>query len=135
MPMPRRLVFLLRSLLALVLAIVAIPAVNLAGAWLSERVFGLPPGGTLRLAVDLFWVLAAGCAAAWLLVETAVAAKTAHTWMLFAIYLAVGVYGVTAMGSDFPVWFTVGFVVLLPAQAWLGRWLAWGRRRNSRPPP
>lgn len=60
----------LRSLLALVLAIAAIPAVNLAGAWLSDRLLGLPPGGDLRLAVDLFWVFMAGVTGTWLMVRT-----------------------------------------------------------------
>ncbi|HRN62685.1 MAG TPA: hypothetical protein PLF73_09525 [Luteimonas sp.] len=126
--MPRTLRLALRSLLALVLAIAAIPVVNLAGAWLSEHVFGLPPGGTLRLAVDLFWISIAGFTGAWLLVRTAAVAKTAHAWLLFAIYLAAGLYGAITMGGDFPRWFVIGFLGLLPLQAWLGWWLAWGRR-------
>ena len=47
MPIPRPLCVALRSLLALVLAIAAIPAVNLVGAWVSEHVFRLPAGGDL----------------------------------------------------------------------------------------
>lgn len=129
MPRPRRLVVFLRSLLALVLAIAAIPAVNLAGAWLSDHAFGLPPGGTLRLAVDLFWVFVAGFAGAWLMVKTAAIAKTAHAWAIFAIYLAADLHGAVTMGADFPRWFVIGFVGSLPLQVWLGWWLAWGRPR------
>jgi hypothetical protein len=130
MAMPRRWMVFLRSTLALVLAIAAIPAVNLAGAWLSDHAFGLPPGGTLRLAVDLFWVFMAGFAGTWLMVKTAAVGKTAHAWALFAIYLVADLYGAITMWDDFPRWFTVGFIALLPVQVWLGWWLAWGRRRR-----
>ena len=128
MPMPRGLAVFLRSLLALVLAIAAIPAVNLAGAWLSEHAFGLPPGGTLRLAVDLFWVFMAGFTGAWLMVKTAAIGKTAHAWVLFAIYLAADLHGAITMWNEFPRWFTIGLLALLPLQVWLGWWLAWGRK-------
>jgi heme A synthase len=37
------------------------------------------------------------------------------------------------MGGDFPRWFVIGFLGLLPLQAWLGWWLAWGRRRGKMP--
>ena len=131
MPMPRPLRIALRSLLALALAIAAIPAVNLAGAWLSDHVLGLPPGGGLRPAVDLFWVFMAGFAGAWLMVRTTEAAKTAHAWVLFAIYLAADLHGAITMGDGFPRWFVLGFVGLLPLQVWLGWWLAWGRRRQK----
>jgi hypothetical protein len=132
MPFPSRLKTVLRSLLALTLAILAIPVVNLAGAWLSDVVFGLPPGGTLRLAVDLFWVFMAGLAGSWLMVKTAVVAKTAHACVLFVIYLAADMHGAITMWDDFPRWFTVGFIALLPLQVWLGWWLAWGRERSRR---
>lgn len=129
MPRPRRLVIFLRSLLALVLAVAAIPAVNLGGSWLSSHVFGLPPGGTLRLAVDLFWVFVAGFAGAWLMVKTAAAAKAAHAWTLFSIYLVAATYGAITMWDDFPRWFTLGLIASIPAQVWLGWWLARGRSR------
>lgn len=122
----------LRSVLALALAIAAIPVVNLAGAWISDHLLGLPPGGTLRLAVDLFWVSVAGVAGAWLMVSVAAVAKTAHAWVLFALYLAVDLRGATAMWDDFPRWFVVGVVALLPLQVWLGWWLA--MRKGSRGP-
>lgn len=131
MSLSRFLPVALRSLLALVLAIVAIPAVNLAGAWLSEHVFGLPPGGNLRLVVDLFWVFMAGFTGTWLMVRTAAVAKTAHAWVLFAIYLAADLHGAMTMGEDFPRWFVIGFIALLPLQVWLGWWLAWGRRARK----
>ena len=134
MPIPRPLCVALRSLLALVLAIAAIPAVNLVGAWVSEHVFRLPAGGDLRLAVDRCWVCAAGVAGSWLMVRTAAAAKTAHAWALFAIFLAVDLYGAITMGSGFPRWFVFGFVGLLPLQVWLGWWLAWGRTRADPSP-
>lgn len=120
----------LRSVLAVGLAIVAIPVVNLAGAWLSDHGFGLPGGGTLRLAVDLFWVFMAGCVGTWCLVRVAAVAKTAHAWALFALYLAIDVIGVVDGWHDFPRWFSLGILLLLPAQVWLGWWLAWGRTRE-----
>ena len=132
MPMPRPLRIAVRSLLALVLAIIAIPAVNITGGWLSGHVFGLPPGGGLRLAIDLFWVCMAGFAGAWLMVRTAAVAKTMHAWALFAIYLVADLYGAITMGSEFPRWFVLGFVGLLPLQVWLGWWLAWGRGECAR---
>jgi len=134
MPMPRTLRIALRSLLALVLAIAAIPAVNLAGGWLSGHVFGLPDGGNLRLAVDLFWVFMAGFAGTWLMVRTAAVAKTAHAWVLFAIYLAADLHGALTMGDEFPRWFVLGFIGLLPLQVWLGWWLAWGSSRRRKAP-
>ena len=131
MPMPRRLIAVSRSVLALVLAILAIPVVNLAGGWLSEHVFGLPPGGTLRLAIDLFWVFMAGLVGTWLAVMAAAVGKTVHAWVVFALYLAADVHAVANVGGDFPRWFVIGILVLLPPQVWLGWWLAWGRKRAA----
>lgn len=127
MTVSQRLMIVLRSLLGLALAIVAIPVVNLAGGWLSTQVFGLPEGGDLRLAVDLFWVFMAGFTGTWLMVRVVAVAKTAHAWALFALYLVVDVLGVVDGWHDFPRWFTLGILVLLPPQVWLGWWLAWGR--------
>lgn len=110
----------LRSLLALVLAIAAIPAVNLAGAWLSDRLLGLPPGGDLRLAVDLFWVFMAGVTGTWLMVRAAAVAKGAHACALFAVYLAADLHGAFTMAGEYPWWFVTGFIGLLPLQVWLG---------------
>ena len=53
--------WLLRSCLALVLGIAALPVVNLLGGWLAQ-VLRLPPGGTGRLAWDLGWLAASGVA-------------------------------------------------------------------------
>lgn len=128
MPLSSRIWTLLRSLLALGLAIAAIPAVNAAGAWLSNDVFGLPAGGTRRLAVDLFWICMAGLTGTWLMVRTAAVAKTAHAWVLFAIYLAADMYGVITMWDALPHWFTLGVIALLPPQVWLGWWLGGGAR-------
>jgi hypothetical protein len=122
----------LRSLLALALAVCAIPVVNLMCAWLSDHVFGLRPGGTLRLAVDLFWVFLAGAAGAWLMAHTAAVSKTAHVWVWFVLYLAAAVFSAAETWSDFPRWFTLGIVLLSPLQAWLGWWLAWGRQRRHK---
>lgn len=132
----RRWTIALRSVLALALAIAAIPAVNLSGAWISEHLLGLPSGGTLRLAVDLCWVFMAGVAGAWLMVAIAAVAKSAHAWVLFAIYLAADLHGAITMGDDFPRWFVIGFIALLPLQVWLGWWLAmrkWPRNPRTCP--
>ncbi len=132
MPNPGFLRIALRSVLALALAVVAIPVVNLAGAWLSDHAFGLPSGGSVRLGVDLFWVFMAGLTGTWLMVRTAAAAKTAHAWALFAVYLVADLHGAITMGSEFPRWFVFGFIGLLPLQVWLGWWLAWGRAARAR---
>lgn len=122
-----------RSLLALALAVVAIPAVNLAGAWCSDDVFGLPSGGPRRLAADLGWSFLAGMVGAWLLVATAAVAKTAHAWAFLALYVVVALLAVVEGWSDFPRWFTIGLLLSLPLQVWSGWWLAWGRQRRRAP--
>ena len=130
MPAPSRWIIAARSLAAIALAVVAIPAVNLAGGWLSEAA-GLPRGGALRLAADLGWVIVAGTLGAWAGVRAAAVAKRAHAWAIFALYLAADVSAVVTMGNDFPRWFTVGVLAALPLQVWLGWWLAAGRGRRS----
>lgn len=125
--MPRRVIVVLRSVLALVLAIAAIPVVNVAGGELGF-LLGLP-GGDARLAYDLLWVFLAGLVGSALMVRVAAVAKTAHAWTIFAIYLALDAY-VTVLGwNDFPRWFSLACLLTLPLQVWLGWWLAWGRKR------
>lgn len=118
----------LRSLLALALAVIAVPLVNLAGGELAA-LLRLPPGGGARLAYDLLWVCLAGVAGSALMVGVAAVAKTAHAWVLFALYLALDLYVTVMAWDDFPRWFTLACLLTLPLQVWLGWWLAWGRRR------
>lgn len=68
--MPDRVRIVLRSLLALGLALVAVPLVNLAGGELAA-LLRLPPGGDARLAYDLLWVFLAGVAGSALMVGVA----------------------------------------------------------------
>lgn len=126
--MPTRLTLVLRSLLALALAVIAVPLVNLAGGELAA-LLRLPPGGDARLAYDLLWVFLAGVAGSALMVGVAAVAKTAHAWVLFALYLALDLYVTVMAWDDFPRWFTLACLLTLPLQVWLGWWLAWGRRR------
>ncbi|MDR7068512.1 putative membrane protein YhdT [Pseudoxanthomonas japonensis] len=119
---------ILRSLLAIALAIAAIPLVNLAGSELAA-LLELPPGGHARLGYDLLWVFLAGLAGSTLMVGIAAVAKTAHAWAIFAIYLALDVYVTVVAWDDFPRWFTLACLLTLPLQVWLGWWLAWGRKR------
>lgn len=112
----------LRSLLALALAIVAVPLVNLAGGELAA-LLQLPPGGDARLAYDLLWVCLAGVAGSALMVGVAAVAKTAHAWALFALYLALDLYVTVVAWDDFPRWFTLACLLTLPLQVWLGWWL------------
>lgn len=112
----------LRSLLALALAIVAVPLVNLAGGELAA-LLQLPPGGDARLAYDLLWVCLAGVAGSALMVGVAAVAKTAHAWALFVLYLALDLYVTVVAWDDFPRWFTLACLLTLPVQVWLGWWL------------
>lgn len=115
-------IIVLRSVLALTLAIVAIPLVNLAGGELA-LLLRLPPGGDARLAYDLLWVFLAGLVGSALMVGVAAVAKTAHAWTIFAIYGVLGVYVTVAAWDDFPRWFTLACLLTLPLQVGLGwRW-------------
>ncbi|MBA3930541.1 MAG: hypothetical protein C0521_13220 [Xanthomonas sp.] len=131
--MPNRAIIVLRSLVALALAIVAIPLVNLAGGELAG-VLALPAGGDARLGYDLLWVFLAGLVGSALMVGIAAVARTAHAWAIFAIYLVLDVYVTVVAWNDFPRWFTLACLLTLPAQVWLGWWLAWGRRRGPARP-
>jgi hypothetical protein len=126
--MPRRVIVVLRSVSALALAIAAILLVNLAGGELAV-LLTLPPGGDARLVYDLLWVFLAGLVGSALMVRVAAVAKTAHAWAIFAIYLAPDAYVTVIAWNDFPRWFSLGCLLSLPLQVWLGWWLAWGRRR------
>lgn len=95
------------------------PLVNLAGGALAT-LLNLPPGGDARLAYDLLWVMLAGISSSALMVGVAAVAKTAHAWMFFALYLALAVYVAVTAWDDFPRWFTLGCLLTLPLQVWLG---------------
>lgn len=112
----------LRSVLALALAAVAVPLVNLAGGELAD-LLRLPRGGDARLAYDLLWVFLAGVAGSTLMVGVAAVAKTTHAWALFALYLALDLYVTVMAWDDFPRWFTLACLLTLPVQVWLGWWL------------
>ena len=112
--MARRFSVVLRSVLALALAAVAVPLVNLTGGELADL---------LRLTYDLLWVFLAGVAGSALMVGVAAVAKTAHAWVLFALYLALGLYVTVMAWDDFPRWFTLACLLTLPLQVWLGWWL------------
>lgn len=120
----------LRSLLALALAIVAVPLVNLAGGELAA-LLQLPPGGDARLAYDLLWVFLAGVAGSALMVGVAAVAKTAHAWALFVLYLALDLYVTVVAWDDFPRWFTLACLLTLPLQVWLGWWLVLKRGTSA----
>jgi hypothetical protein len=122
MPMPDRVRIVLRSVLALGLALVAVPLVNLAGGELAA-LLRLPPGGDARLAYDLLWVFLAGVAGSALMVGVAAVAKSAHAWALFALYLALDLYVTVVAWDDSPRWFTLACLLTLPVQVWLGWWL------------
>jgi hypothetical protein len=129
--MQNRVIVVLRSVAALVLAFLAIPLVNMAGGELAA-LLGLTRGGDARLAYDLLWVCLAGVAGSALMVGVAAVAKTAHAWALFALYLALDVYATGMAWDDFPRWFTLACLLTLPVQVWLGWWLVVGRRVRSK---
>lgn len=126
--MPMRAKIVLRSVLALALAIIAILLVNIAGSELAA-LLRLPRGGDARLGYDLLWVFLAGFVGSALMVGVAAVAKTAHAWTIFVLYLALDAYVTAVAWDDFPRWFSLACLLTLPLQVWLGWWLAWGRRR------
>lgn len=122
MGMGNTVVTALRSLLALALALGAVVAVNWIGAALGD-VLGIAQGKA-RLAWDLFWVFCAGTAAAWVMVRLAPRAPVAHAWAFFAIALVIDAVGVAQMWDAWPLWFSLGVLLTLPLQVWLGASLA-----------
>lgn len=129
--MPNRTIIVLRSALGLVLAIAAIPVVNLAGGELAG-VLALPRGGDARLAYDLLWVFLAGVVGSVLMVGVAAVSKTAHAWAIFVLYLGLDLYVTVMAWDDFPRWFTLGCLLTLPLQVWLGWWLVMKRGVNAK---
>lgn len=131
MDVKRTLLLVLRSLLAIALALVVVVVVNLGGGVVAGW-FGFAAGGEGRLAWDLGWFVLAGVLASWTAVRLAPAAPRAHVATLFAILAVVGVLAVIELGADWPTWFSAGALLTLPLQAWLGAW--WGlqgRRRRA----
>ncbi|MEL1265763.1 hypothetical protein [Pseudoxanthomonas putridarboris] len=130
MSLKRKLVFALRSLLALALAFVVVQVVNLAGMWLAQA-SGWPAGGDPRLAWDLLWVFLAGVAATWTAVKLAPGAPRGHAIAFFVLALVIDVVAVAQLGDGWPWWFSTGILLTLPLQVWLGAWLALRKRAAS----
>ncbi|WP_226467495.1 hypothetical protein [Luteimonas panaciterrae] len=130
MPSWRIPITILRSLLAIALALAAVVVINLLGGELADW-FGLPPGGDGRLAWDLGWVIASGTAAIWVAARAAPRAPRGHALAFFVMLLAAAVWGVVRMGGDYPGWFCAGLVLTLPLQGWVGMKLALLGRRGS----
>lgn len=132
MPMPirQRLLIALRSLLALVAAIIAVQLVNMLGSELSAAL-GIAPGSHARHVLDLFWAFLAGTAGAWCFVRIAAVAKRAHAWFLLALYLALDIQIVVQMREIWPLWFGLGVVLPVPLQVWLGWRLATNKQQRA----
>ncbi len=109
----------LRSCVAFVLALAAVPLVNAAGGQLGDAI-GLASGGDGRLSWDLAWVLVAGVAANWLVTKLAPCALRLHAVVLFVAMLAIHVQAVRMLGNDWPRWFSAGLLLCPPLQTWLG---------------
>ena len=118
----------LRSCLALVLGIAALPVVNLLGGWLAQ-VLRLPPGGTGRLAWDLGWLAASGVAMVALATALATRHRATQAWLAFVLLVLGLGWAVAMVADDFPPWFTALAILTLPLQAWLGWRLGTSRRR------
>lgn len=121
----------LRSLLAMVLAFVVVALVNQGGGELAELA-EFPGGGEPRLAWDLGWVFIAGVLAAWVVAKLAPRAPRMHAVVFFVLTLAVAVYAVVQLGDGWPRWFSIGILLGLPLQAWLGTRWALRARRDGR---
>jgi hypothetical protein len=92
----------------------------------------LPRGGDARLAYDLLWVFLAGVVGSVLMVGVAAVSKTAHAWAIFVLYLGLDLYVTVMAWDDFPRWFTLGCLLTLPLQVWLGWWLVMKRGANAK---
>lgn len=133
MPSWRIPITILRSLLAIALALAAVVVINQLGGELAEWI-GLPPGGDGRLAWDLGWVIASGTAAIWVTARVAPCAPRGHAGVSFVLLLAATVWAVFEMGADFPWWFCAGLALALPLEGWLGLKLALRGRSGNRTP-
>lgn len=123
MPSKGKILRVLRSLLAFVLALALLPLVNLAGGELADR-FDLAGGGTGRLAWDLGWLLVSVLSSTWLLVKLAPCAPRPHALVWSALLFAMALLAVMRLGEDFPRWFIAGLLPGVPLHAWLGFRLA-----------
>ena len=119
-----------RALLAMVLGLAVLFAVNLAGSVLASAA-GFPRGGTPRLAWDLLWVVLAGIGGGWSVVRLAPCAPRRHALVFFAGVLLMDSYAVAAFGADFPGGFSAGLLLTVPLQAWPGMRLALPRTRRN----
>ena len=122
----------LRSLLAILLALVVIVLVSLGGGELLDLA-GFPGGGGMRLALDLAWVFIAGVLATWVVVRLAPCAPRAHAAALCVLMLVIAVVAVARVGDDWPRWFSVGVLLAPPLQAWLGTWWAQASTASAEP--
>ena len=118
----------LRSLLAIMLALVVLVLINLGGGALAD-LMGFPGGGEGRLAWDLGCFFLAGLLAVWTAVRLASRAPLVHAAVVFGLILAMDVVGVAQLGSDWPHWFSAGILLTLPVQAFLGA--RWARRASK----
>ena len=109
----------LRSLLAILLALVVIVLVNQGGGELADLA-GFAGGGERRLALDLAWVFIAGVLATWVAVRLAPCAPRAHAAALCVLMLLTAAVAVVRIGGDWPRWFSVGVLLAPPLQAWFG---------------
>ena len=120
--MQSRAIIMLRSVVAFIAAFYAVPLVNQVGGELTP-LLPLPRGSDARLAYDLVWVILAGITGSALMVSIAAVAKTAHAWVFFTLYMALGLVVTWLAWDDFPRWFTLACLLTLPVQVWLGWWL------------
>jgi len=118
----------LRGLLGFVVALVVVPLVNLAGGLLSDLL--RIPQGPAHLAADLFWVFVAGVAGSWCALRIASKWFLALALAFFAVAAAFGLAAVVKFWDDWPRWFSLGAVLSLPLQVWLGWRLSAGYRRR-----
>lgn len=119
----RSLVPWLRTLLALVLGIVAIELVHLAGGFAFPDAYASPgtgPQAPLFLAITIL----AGTTGTFVAVASARHRPWLHAGIFFAIMLALDVAAALGVFAERGFWFKILMLASLPAQAWLGAWLA-----------
>lgn len=130
MSLQHKLLLVLRSVTAMVVAVAIVFVVNMGGGQLAATL-GFP-GGNTRLAWDLLCIFVAGLLATWALVKLAPRAPRRHAMVLLLLMLVVSIAAVIRLGDDFPGWFTAGLLLCAPLQIVLGMRLALRGRHHSK---
>lgn len=134
----QRIPWLVRSLIALVLAFVAVIVVNYVTTPPTKALFpddlgagGLPLTLPAQI-VTLVTLFAAGVAGGFVLTLLAPRALAAHAWVFCALAVITDLTTILGSWSAAPLWFKVVMVGTVPLQVWVGFRLALAIRNRRR---